>query len=500
VAQAAAVVRGQLDGHQIDEKLGQTSIGRIGIVDIPQWVTNVGVTPVCFAWHPTVPASCSHGVGNDNTTVPSSTQFSNYPPLYYLMVGGTSLLATGSGAFYGMRIAATIFDSLLIALGIFLLARYHPRPLPLVGVMIALSPMVLYIAAVINSSGLETAAGFAAWCGGLCVVERTVIPRALALLTSLAFVILILSRPISPVNAVVIIAVLATLVGWSRSRALVFERSLRPLWISVLGAMVVAGFALAIGGLPSLLGAPVKPPLSLLSSVWLTLRLTGDRLGQCIGSFGWLDTPAPRLVDIIWAAALVGLCAYGLATSRRCRRALPLLVLALLATAVVFESLRIDAVGLFWQGRYWLPLAVGLPLVASSAVPGMAQQRTKSAVPSSLKLLGLVGALLLLAVAQIATFLTVLHQYETGVGTKAGSPVKWAPPGGTHLVVILFVAGQALLVGFLAWHYGEQEETFGAPGNWREGVRPAIPNGTSALHRTPGDLSDVISTQPRPPT
>lgn len=314
--------------------------------------------------------------------------------------------------------------------------------------------MVLYIAAVINSSGMETAAGFAAWCGGLCVVERTVIPRALVLLTSLAFVILILSRPISPVNAALIIVVLATLAGWTRARALLLsERSLRPLWISVLGAMVVAGFALVIGGLPSLLGTPEKPPLSLLGSVWLTLRLTGDRLGQCIGSFGWLDTPAPRFVVIIWTSALVGLGAYGLAVSRRCRRALPLLVLAMLAVSVIFESPRIDAVGLYWQGRYWLPLAVGLPLVASSVVPWMAHQRSQSAVPSSLKLVGLVSVLVLLGVAQIATFLSALHRYETGLGAKAGSPVKWAPPGGTVLVVTLFVVGQALLVGFLTSKY-----------------------------------------------
>ena len=471
VSQAVAVVRGQLDGHQLVVKVGPVTIGRVGIVEVPRWVADSGGVAACFAWHPSVPASCARSLGNDTTPVQATTPFSNFPPLYYLMVGVPSLVATGSGALYGMRIAAALLDSLLIAVGLFLLARYHPRRMSLVGAMVALSPMVLYIAAVINSSGMEVAAAFAAWCGGLCVVERTVIPRAPALLTALSFGILILSRPTSPVNAAVIIVVLATLIGWTRARALLLERSLRPLWMAVLGAIVVAGFALLIGGLPPLLGFPQKPPLSLLGSVWLTLRLTGDRLGQCIGSFGWLDTPAPRLVDIIWTATVVGLCAYGLAVSRRCRRALPLLVFAMLAVSVIFESPRINAVGLYWQGRYWLPLAVGLPLVASSIKPRMVHQRSRFAVPSSLKIVGVAGVLLLLAVAQIATFLTSLHRYEIGLGAKEGSPIKWAPPGGTVLVETLFVVGQALLVGFLIWKY-------------RETRRPSETRATDGAHST----------------
>lgn len=138
MVQAGAAVRGQLDAHQVVVKFDRIPIGRVGVVEVPKWVANVQGVAVCFAWHPSVPASCSHGVGNDTTTVRSATQFSNYPPLYYLIVGVPSLLATGSSAFYGMRIAAALFDSLLIALGLFLLARYHPRRLPLLGAMIAL--------------------------------------------------------------------------------------------------------------------------------------------------------------------------------------------------------------------------------------------------------------------------------------------------------------------------------------------------------------------------
>ena len=451
--QAAAAVRGQLHDYEFELRIRNIPLGRVGAVLVPQWVANTSHEASCFAKRPGVPASCSRGVGNETTPVVSATQISNYPPLYYLSVGVPSLLATGSGALYGMQYLAALLDALLIALGLFLLARYHPRRLPLLGAVIALSPMVLFIAAVVNASGMETAAAFCAWCGGLCLVERTVVPKPLAVWTSLAFVVLMLSRPISPANAAVIIVVLATLVGWTRSRALLSERSFRPLWISVLGAAVIAGISFAIIGIPSLLGVAEQPRLTFLGSVWLTLRLTGDRLRQCIGNFGWLDTPAPKGVIIIWALVLVGILTYGLAVSSRGRRALPLLFLAIVAMPVIFESPQINTVGPYWQGRYWLPLAVGLPLVASCVGARRVSQGARAAISPQLQLAGFLSVGSLLIVAQLTAFLTALHRYETGLGAKAGTPVTWTPPGGTDLVVCLFLAGQLLLLGFLTWTY-----------------------------------------------
>ena len=426
-------------------------------MEVPQWVVNL--KPECFLYRPDVPASCEPSVGTSTRTVVGISQFSNYPPLYYLIVGVPTLLATGSGALYGVRFSGALVGAALIALGLFLLARYHPRRLPLLGAMIALSPMVLFVTAVVNSNGMEIAAAFAAWCGGLCVVERTEIPRPLAALTSLSFVVLILSRPISPVNAAVIVAVLATLLGWDRGRALVRERSFRPIWISVLAATIVAGLFLVRFGLPLLFSVPEKPRLSFIGSVWLTLRLTGDRLRQCIGDFGWLDTPAPGWVIAVWTTALAGLFAYGLAVSRRCRRALPLLVLAMVAMPVIFESPHINTAGPYWQGRYWLPLAIGLPLVASSIEPRRVCQGARSAMASpALRLTGFVAAGAVLVITQVGAFLRALHRYETGLGVPAGSSVKWTPPGGTILVVSLFITGQILLVAFLTWSYRDQRD------------------------------------------
>ena len=468
--QAAAVVRGQIGGRQVPLSFGGVPIGRVGTAKVPEWVTivpdltNIPDMPMCSELRANGPASCELGTPHiispsgetDTRTVLSASEFSNYPPLYYLIVGVPTLFSTGSGAQYGMRYTGALVDSVLIALGLFLLVRYHPRRLPLLGAMIALSPMVLFISAAVSSSGMETAAAFAAWCGGLCVVERTEIPRSLAAVTSLSFVVLILSRPISPINAAVIVLVLATSIGWDRSRALIRGRSCRSLWMSVSIATAVAGFFLVLFGFPTLTGPARMPALSFVSSVWSTLRPAVGQLRQCIGNFGWLDLPAPQWVIVVWISALAGLFAYGLAVSRRCRRALPLLALAMLAILVIFQAPEINTVGDYWSGRYWLPLAVGLPLVASSVEPHMVYQRARSAGRSALELAGFVSVGALLIVAQVAAFLTALHRYE-GLAVKAGSPVKWTPPAGTTVVVSLFITGQILLLGLLTWKYLEMD-------------------------------------------
>ena len=224
----------------------------MGTVHVPAWVTDItdprGISldsPIC----PTA-SSCDVGfpLGSSSTrTITSATQFSNYPPLYYLIVGAPTLVATRTGALYGVRFLGVLLDTALIALGLCLLVHYH-RAAILVGALVALSPMVLFVSAVVNTSGMEIAAAFAAWCGGLCIVSAKEVPRPLAAWTALAFVSLMLSRPDSPAYAVVILAVLGVLCGWRRCREL--ASTLRPLGLLMIGTLVVTGCFLLIAEYP----------------------------------------------------------------------------------------------------------------------------------------------------------------------------------------------------------------------------------------------------------
>ena len=146
------------------------------------------------------------------------------------------------------------------------------------------------VSAVINSSGLETATAFAAWCGGLCVVERSTVPPALILWTSISFVALILSRPISPLNAAIIAFVLCAFAGWRRIRTLFRDKSIRPLLVSMVGGCAIAAAFLAFGGVPVLTGVVTKP-MSLLIASGLHCE---PRQVDCASASACLGLSTPR--------------------------------------------------------------------------------------------------------------------------------------------------------------------------------------------------------------
>jgi Predicted membrane protein (DUF2142) len=468
VNEAAAAVRGEIDvGHrqQLSSVLPWLA-GSVAIVRVPEWVAQADRFTCSSFSAKTVPPNCAGHLGDQTKEVDATTQFSNYPPLYYFLVGWPSALWTGARALYLMRFVGALVNAAFLGLGVALLARYHPKRLPLLGALVALTPMVFFVSSVINSSGLEIASAFAAWCGGLCIVARSGLPRLLIICTSISFAVLILSRPISPVNALIIVAVLSMLVEGPRLRTLAHDKGVRK----VLGTMVAAGAiavgALAVGGLPVLTGVKTRP-LSPGGSVWLTIRLTLARLKQCIGAFSG-ETFVPYGVILVWVSAVGGLLTLALFTSSRGRRALLVLGMSILALPIVFESPQINAVGTYWQGRYWLPLAIGIPLVASSCA--VFQSPSALFARRSARVLGVLAFVSILAIAQLAAILTELHRYETGLDQPPGAPIRWLPPGGSTLVVALFLLGEALLVAFLLW------QLF-FPG-WRVGL-PLLPSGGS---------------------
>jgi hypothetical protein len=442
LAQAAAVVRGQIDRpfHHIHH-------GDIANVTVPYWVWNAGVLANCIAFKPTVPASCQARVSTSSRPTQAQTSFTNYPPLYFVVTGLPSFLFTGAHGVYAMRILGALMNASLVALGLYLLARYHPNRMTLVGGLVALSPMVLFITGVINESGLEVAAGFAAWCAGLCVVERDPIPWALVGWACVAFALLVLARPLSPAYAVILAIVLALRAGRSRSAAILRDPATRPLWATAAASIVIAGAFFLTGGSPRLLGTAPKTKLDLIETLKIPLRLTWPRLRETIGNFGWLDTPAPHATVVIWVLAVATLVIAALVFDRRCRYALILLALVVVALPLVVESPKLNSTGTYWQGRYWLPLIMGLPLVASTAsIPWQLTQRLRRAMAAGVLL---VGAALI--AGQIYAFTTMLRRYEVGLGPGPHVRARWAPPGGSALLIALLLVAEITLLGFVAW-------------------------------------------------
>jgi hypothetical protein len=457
IAQAVAIVRGQFDEPEHFAYLGTEATVRV-----PSWA-DLTVVGVCYSWRGF--GEYSRGFGgcptdlprNSSKTVAVGDEYSNAPPLYYAVVGIPSLFLSGTSALYAMRLIGDLVNAALVALGIWLLFRYFPFRTPLVGALIALSPMVLFSMSVVSWSSLEIASGFASWCGALCVARHTRVPRALAIWTAVAASFLLLSRPTGLLDLAIIAVVMVVLVGWKALPARL-NRSLRPLWIPVSVVAAVALLMLLIDGLPHLLGFAPSHPRTLLANMETTLSLTGGRLLQCIGNFDWLNNPAPTWVVVVWGCSLAALTAAALFLSRPCRRALPVLALLILAMPLALESPQINTVGTFWVGRYWLPVLVGVPLVASTfewPAWRLGESSTSSrrrAVP----VLTLVVGLVLMA-AQVASFHQALWLNESVVIRGQARAVS-APPGGNALILLVFVVGAILTLTLVVAMTARQPE------------------------------------------
>jgi Predicted membrane protein (DUF2142) len=88
-----------------------------------------------------------------------------------------------------------------------------------------------------------------------------------------------------------------------------------------------------------------------------------------VGYFGWVDTPAPGLTLVLWTAALGVLVALAISFARR---RVALVIAGLLGMIILvpelLEYIEARTFGFGWQGRYTLPLAVGLPILCGFAL------------------------------------------------------------------------------------------------------------------------------------
>jgi MFS family permease len=111
----------------------------------------------------------------------------------------------------------------------------------------------------------------------------------------------------------------------------------------------------------------------------------------------------------------------------------------------VSESVSGGIYGLGWQGRYTLPVAVGVPIVAGWLIDRWGPR--SSAPAAVLVVLGVVGA----GIGQGWALLTMLNRYSVGLPTSAlglRSAVDWHGP---LQPFTLFLLGVAAGTAWVAW-------------------------------------------------
>jgi hypothetical protein len=163
-----------------------------------------------------------------------------------------------------------------------------------------------------------------------------------------------------------------------------------------------------------------------------------------IGVFGWLDTAVPFVTSIVWymAVGLVVLIALACAKTRQVAT-LVLLVMIVLLVPVIISYDEVHRLGLVWQARYIMPMAVGVPLMAIALFERSDALRWLRPRLASMVCIAI-------GVADFAAFAQALRRYAVGVtGPIDYLHGAWQPPLGATTLTLGALVVMALLLVFI---------------------------------------------------
>ncbi|HVF13752.1 MAG TPA: DUF2142 domain-containing protein [Acidimicrobiales bacterium] len=450
VVKAAAVARGQLVGE--DRQVGfehDPSVRTGTVVRVPQVFADGHRMPSCYAFRPEITAGCAGAFGGSAAEAEVPTFAGHYQPAYYAVVGLPSLVFTSASGVFLMRLAGAAVCAALLA-SAFASASSSRRPTELVlGTALAMTPMVVYIASVVNPSALEISAALCVWVSTLVLMAGLDEggSRRLVVRIGVSGALLALSRGLSPLWLLVIALVALTVARRETLADLARRRDVRLCAVALVAAAAVASAWLVLAGTLQTREPPRDATTSVAAAVRASLGDTDTDLREMIGWYGWLDVDGPALTRHIWLGA-VGAAVLGAFTAagRRYVVALALLLTSVVVLPVVVEAIQVGTLGLFWQGRYTLPLAVGVPPLAALAIADRVRARPEVLSRLATVLLGA------LALGQVLAYAIATRRYSVG----ALGPVMyvlgddaWQPPVPTWALLAALVVAVGLLALWL---------------------------------------------------
>jgi hypothetical protein len=367
-----------------------------------------------------------------------------YQPFMYLLPGlATRLAGDPVVALLLARLVTALICLALLATAAWLLATPTRGGLALVGLLLAVTPLVVFLTSVVSASGFEICAGICVFAAVLRIARSEPPPRPVFVALTVAGIILALSRPLGVIWLGLELALLLLLVGPDRLVRLI--RTGGP------ASWLAAGSLLAAAGLGVGWELTIEPHhhttmAELLYYLPRAIDLLPLDLKQAVGIFGWLDTWMPGGAYVLWVTAL-GLMLVGaiMLGTRRQRLILGLLTLATLGVALGIGAAIIMPIGdAPLQARYFLAFAITVPLYAGEVI-ALNAGRLRWVKPAYLvggaaALAAIIQAMALIANA--TSFMGDLPDYAR-VFTPAG---RWTPPLGWIPWAAIGLAGCLLLL------------------------------------------------------
>lgn len=445
VIKAAAVARGQWSGELGPPPEHTLRPGAATLVQLPADYAAALTLPNCFAFRSDVPASCQQDLEIAGPElVPVETFAGQYPPLYYVLVGWPSLFLGVEASIYAMRLVSALLTAGLLTWGCHRLTRIPDNRTALWGAVAAVTPMTLFLGATVNPQGLEISLAFSFWAACLALVARRGTVTGPALIqAAVSGALLVNVRTSAPFWAIVIVVVTLVLAPPGRWRELLAHRYSR--WV---GGLAAAASVTAVTWVAVhrdvVTGGDLYPQFSDLRLTLFSIAgRTNDYALNMVGNFGWLDAPAPALTTTAWYIAVgsLSLAALALDAPPRKKAALVGLMLAVLAAPFAFQIPTATNAGLIWQGRYALPIAIGIPIIGGIL---LGEQTTEVRVA----MLRLARATIpVFTVGHVAAFYWASRRYSVGLEGEFitfdpdwSSPIGYLTGTATYSVVALTIA------------------------------------------------------------
>jgi hypothetical protein len=347
------------------------------------------------------------------------------------------------------------------------------------GLYVALAPEAYFLSSSVNPAGFEIMTAICLWTlvAIFALEQREDPPRGLVVLLGVVASIFVLIRGLSPLWLALAGVSLVILVG---PRILLEQmRRRRDVQIAT-GGIVVATLAAVTwiftqGTLDILpVGAAVPKTDSMLQVLHIVSDYIQGWLRETVGILGWLDTELPSVVYQSWYVIVLGVLVVALVRGSWRER----LVVAGLSALVVIIPVALvtrqaKVLGVVWQGRDTMPLAVGAVIMAvaigGGARTSLGARRAVQSIDPALRRritkITMLGVVAVLALANMLSFYTNMRRYAVGrYGPKFFflHNQGWSPPTGQVVTLLVYGLVTTAFAGALMvwlWFSGGPNES-----------------------------------------
>jgi hypothetical protein len=400
------------------------------------------LAPYTCKWSDVLRPACNPPPRRTSGTIALKTYFGTYEPAPYVVPGILARHAHEAAAADRLaRLGAGAVSTVFVAVAILVLWAGDGGGLSLLGLPIAVTPMVIFLDGTVNPNALEIASGLAFVAALLRLSRGPPISRWVWLAAGSAGAVLCLSR-VSGILWLVLALLLIVALGGRR-----------PIWASARGspspAALVCGAIVAAATFNGWWQARYGPHPTLSLRPFHASLLTGtDQLSrifkELVGAFDHLELKMPFVGYATWWAGLFALLTLAaLVGTARERRTLVASVAAAFAVPVGFWVAYFRFSGAELQGRYFLPILVAIPLLAGEIV---FRNRARLGELHGRRLL--LWLALAAACVQFLAWYWNARRFAVGLGGSNWFVIDpvWSPPGGWWLWLFVAGAGSISLV------------------------------------------------------